>query len=203
MVFSEHSSGKALHPVLICSAVSPEAKREMWRSCFCLFLFCLTSTYLSSFVCPAALGSSPAGNRSESPSVQACLNRAGSGPHSWRRPGVNGRGSGSRPPSLSKPQGEAVTNTLPLTSHVCLLFSHMSKVSSHVADCPSGVTAPSLSLSPASLSGTQLFSIFCFYNIGEYSRGNSDTAGSCIRNLFCKKLWLTVVQTTGGYDPAH
>lgn len=71
---------------------------------------------LSSCVCPAALGSSPARSHSESPSVQACLNRAGSGPHSWKRPGVNGTGSGSRPPSLSKPQGEALMSVLPLVS---------------------------------------------------------------------------------------
>ncbi|KAI3371580.1 hypothetical protein L3Q82_024148, partial [Scortum barcoo] len=50
------------------------------------------------------LGSSPACERSDPPSVQACLSRAGGGRTSKSRGGVNGRGPSSRPRSLSKPQ---------------------------------------------------------------------------------------------------
>ncbi|KAM8751342.1 FYVE, RhoGEF and PH domain-containing protein 4a isoform 2-T2 [Acanthopagrus schlegelii] len=51
-----------------------------------------------------ALGSSPAHQRRDPPSVQACLNRANGGTTNRSRGGVNGTGPGNRPPSLSKPQ---------------------------------------------------------------------------------------------------
>ncbi|XP_022605658.1 FYVE, RhoGEF and PH domain-containing protein 4 isoform X2 [Seriola dumerili] len=52
-----------------------------------------------------ALGSSPACERSNPPSVQACLNRASRGTTDRSRGGgVNGRGPGSRPWLQSKPQ---------------------------------------------------------------------------------------------------
>uniref|UniRef100_A0A8D3E756 FYVE, RhoGEF and PH domain containing 4a n=1 Tax=Scophthalmus maximus TaxID=52904 RepID=A0A8D3E756_SCOMX len=51
-----------------------------------------------------ALGSSPACDRGNAPSVQACLNRAGAGTTYKGRRGVNGRGSGSRPRLQSKPE---------------------------------------------------------------------------------------------------
>ncbi|XP_033491148.2 FYVE, RhoGEF and PH domain-containing protein 4a isoform X3 [Epinephelus lanceolatus] len=51
-----------------------------------------------------ALGSSPASKRSNSPSVQECLSRAGGGTSDKSRGGVNGRSFGSRPRLQSKPQ---------------------------------------------------------------------------------------------------
>uniref|UniRef100_UPI003AAF322F FYVE, RhoGEF and PH domain-containing protein 4a isoform X3 n=1 Tax=Centroberyx gerrardi TaxID=166262 RepID=UPI003AAF322F len=52
-----------------------------------------------------ALGSSPSCKHSSPPSVRACLSRAGGGTSEKSRgAGVNGRGSGSRPPLQPKPQ---------------------------------------------------------------------------------------------------
>ncbi|XP_018558968.1 FYVE, RhoGEF and PH domain-containing protein 4a isoform X2 [Lates calcarifer] len=51
-----------------------------------------------------ALGSSPACERNNPPSVQACLNRASGGTTDKSKGGVNGRGPGSRPRLQSKPQ---------------------------------------------------------------------------------------------------
>ncbi|XP_062419073.1 FYVE, RhoGEF and PH domain-containing protein 4a isoform X1 [Pungitius pungitius] len=51
-----------------------------------------------------ALGSSPAGENSNPPSVQACLSRAGLGTTDRSRGGVNGRSSWCRPRQLSKPK---------------------------------------------------------------------------------------------------
>ncbi|KAK2841976.1 hypothetical protein Q5P01_012176 [Channa striata] len=51
-----------------------------------------------------ALGSSPACERSDPPSVQACLKRAGGGATDKSKGGVNGRGSGSRARLPCKPQ---------------------------------------------------------------------------------------------------
>lgn len=138
--------------VLKGSVVAADPRRDV------AMLLYLTSPLPSSLcVCPAALGSSPARNRSESPSVQACLNRAGSAPHSRRRAGVNGRGSGSRPPSLSKPQGEALMNMLPLMSLLLMLEQ---------TDCRSA----SLALRCWN-AGECCHSVICFYFITWSSRG--------------------------------
>uniref|UniRef100_UPI0037E9C848 FYVE, RhoGEF and PH domain-containing protein 4a n=1 Tax=Semicossyphus pulcher TaxID=241346 RepID=UPI0037E9C848 len=51
-----------------------------------------------------ALGSSPACEHSDTPSVQACLSRAGGGRTDKNRRGVNGRVPASRPGPQSKPQ---------------------------------------------------------------------------------------------------
>ncbi|CAB1447060.1 unnamed protein product [Pleuronectes platessa] len=51
-----------------------------------------------------ALGSSPAGDRSSAPSVQACLNRASRGTNNKSRGGVNGRAPSGRPRLQSKPE---------------------------------------------------------------------------------------------------
>ncbi|XP_067356309.1 FYVE, RhoGEF and PH domain-containing protein 4a isoform X3 [Channa argus] len=51
-----------------------------------------------------ALGSSPACERSDRPSVEACLKRAGGGTTDKKRGGLNGRGSGNRAWLQCKPQ---------------------------------------------------------------------------------------------------
>ncbi|KAI9523522.1 FYVE, RhoGEF and PH domain-containing protein 4 [Dissostichus eleginoides] len=51
-----------------------------------------------------ALGTSPAGKQSNTPSVQACLSRAGGGTPDWSRRRVNGRSTSFRPRLSSKPQ---------------------------------------------------------------------------------------------------
>ncbi|KAG7523468.1 FYVE, and PH domain-containing 4 isoform X1 [Solea senegalensis] len=67
-----------------------------------------------------ALGSSPVCT----PSVQACLNRAGRGPNDRSRGGVNGRGSGGRPRLQSKP--EVPPKPLHLQSPVTVISSPLS-----------------------------------------------------------------------------
>lgn len=56
-------------------------------------------------LCPLALGSSPGSERSELPSVQACLNRVTARTTDKSRGGVNGRVPGGRPRLQSKPPG--------------------------------------------------------------------------------------------------
>lgn len=148
VISSEHSCfkrqrGRCWSPTRCCDALVFNKRPPLLSLCLC--------------VCPAALGSSPARNRSESPSVQECLNRAGSAPHSRRRAGVNGRGSGSRPPSLSKPQGEALMNMLPLMSLLLMLER---------TDCRSA----SLALRCWN-AGECCHSVICFYFTTWSSRG--------------------------------
>nr|XP_046249351.1 FYVE, RhoGEF and PH domain-containing protein 4a isoform X3 [Scatophagus argus] len=71
-----------------------------------------------------ALGSSPAYEQSNSPSVQACLSRASGGTSNKSRGGVNGRGPGSRAQLRSKP--EVPPKPLHLQSPVTELSSPLS-----------------------------------------------------------------------------
>ncbi|XP_069384237.1 FYVE, RhoGEF and PH domain-containing protein 4a isoform X4 [Paralichthys olivaceus] len=72
-----------------------------------------------------ALGSSPACDRSNAPSVQACLNRASGGTTNKSRGGVNGRGLSGRPRLQSKP--EVPPKPLHLQSPVTELLSPLGR----------------------------------------------------------------------------
>lgn len=74
--------------------------------CIKMVLIPLSILFLSlCSLCPLALGSSPGSQRSESPSVQACLNRVTARTTDKSRGGVNGRVPGGRPRLQSKPPG--------------------------------------------------------------------------------------------------